>query len=104
MELAMVRQTNELIIPQETSKYIASIEKQIKELKAQEEELKQNLLKEMERHNVIKLETDDIIVTYIASSERETFDSKTFRDENPLIYDEYCKITTVSPSIRIKVK
>ena len=58
----------------------------------------------MENKNILKLETDDLTITYIAPAERETFDSKRFREENSDLYDEYVKFSPVKSSIRVKVK
>ena len=92
------------ILNAEVSKNIAKFEKVIKEIKEKEEELKQNILTEMENKNILKLETDDLTITYIAPAERETFDSKKFREENSDLYDEYVKFSPVKSSIRVKVK
>lgn len=92
------------ILDAEVSKNIAEFEKVIKELKEREEELKLNILAEMENKNLVKLETDDLMITYIAPSERETFESKKFREENSDLYDEYVKFSPVKSSIRVKVK
>lgn len=103
---------NELIIIEndiatldvETSAKIAEFERQMKAIKEQEDELRQAILNEMEEKNIIKLETDDLVITYIAPTDRETFDSKTFKAEHQDLYDEYVKISTVKSSIRLKVK
>lgn len=92
------------ILDTEVSKKVAEFEKALKEIKEKEEELKQNILSEMESKNILKLETDSLTVTYIAPAERETFDSKRFREDNPDLYDEYVKFSPVKSSIRIKVK
>lgn len=83
---------------------IISIEKEISRLKAVQDELKKSLLAEMEAKGLIKVETDNLVISYIAPSDRETFDSKRFRDDNPDLYDEYVKISPVKSSIRLKVK
>lgn len=83
---------------------IISIEKEISRLKAVQDELKKSLLAEMEAKGLIKVETDNLVISYIAPSDRETFDSKQFRDDNPDLYDEYVKISPVKSSIRLKVK
>lgn len=103
---------NELIIIEndiatldvETSAKIAEFERQMKSIKEQEDELRQAILNEMEEKNIIKLETDDLVITYIAPTDRETFDSKAFKAEHQDLYDEYVKISTVKSSIRLKVK
>ena len=83
---------------------IISIEKEISRLKAVQDELKKSLLAELEAKGLIKVETDNLVISYIAPSDRETFDSKRFRDDNPDLYDEYVKISPVKSSIRLKVK
>lgn len=92
------------VLNAEISSQIAEFERQVKSIKAQEETLKKAILKAMEDNNIIRLETDDITVSYVASTDRETLDSKSLRNDLPDIYDEYIKITKVKPSIRIKVK
>lgn len=87
-----------------TSKKIAKFEKAIKELKEKEDELKQAILEEMENKNIIKVETDDLMISYVAPSDRETFDSKSFRLEHDDLYDKYVKLSPVKSSVRIKLK
>lgn len=65
---------------------------------------KEMLLKEMEDKNILKIDTDTLNINYIAPSERETFDSKKFREENSDLYDEYVKFSPVKSSIRVKLK
>ena len=91
------------ILNPETAKLFADYERKMKELKEQEENIKEAILKEMEAKGVIKLESEEIKITYIAPTDRETFDSKKFRSDNPDLYDEYVKITPVKASLRVKV-
>lgn len=86
------------------SKQIAEFERQIKAIKEQEDALKEKILSEMEANNLVKIETDDLVISYIAPTDRETFDSKTFKADNQDLYDEYVKVTPIKSSIRIKVK
>ena len=58
----------------------------------------------MEEKGIIKIETDDLIINYIAPTDRETLDSKSLRQDHPQLYDAYIKMTPVKSSIRIKVK
>lgn len=103
--MELIKVENEIgILDTEVSKKVAEFKKAIKEIKEKEEELKQNILSEMESKNILKLETDDLTITYIAPAERETFDSKKFREENSDLYDEYVKFSPVKSSIRVKVK
>lgn len=103
MELISL-ENNRILLNEDISKEIAEFETQIKELKAKEDELKQALLNEMEEKNILKVETDDITITYVAPTDRESFNSKKFREDYSDLYDEYVEIKPVSSSIRIKVK
>ena len=78
-------------------------EKTMKELKEKEAEIKKIILEEMEQNNILKLQNENISISYVAPTTRETFDSKIFREEFPDMYDNYVKITNVKSSVRIKV-
>ena len=103
MELIKIENEN-AILNLDISKKIAQFEKTMKELKEQEDELKKAILEEMETKNIIKVESDDLMISYIASTDRETLDSKRLKEEHQDLYDEYIKMTPVKSSIRIKVK
>lgn len=45
--------------------------------------------------------SDNMRLTYIEPSTKETFDSKKFKEENPESYKNYIKTTKVKSSIRI---
>lgn len=92
------------ILNPETAARIANFEKVIKEAKEREDELKRAILEEMESKNLLKVETDDLVISYIAPSDRETLDSKALRKELPDIYDAYVRITPVKSSLRVRVK
>lgn len=92
------------VLDAEISAKIAFFEQQVKDIKAKEDALKTAILEAMERNNIVKVETDALTISYIAPTDRETFDSKTFRKDHSDLYDEYVKITPVKSSIRIKVK
>lgn len=104
MEIIKLNENQVALLDPETSKKIAEFETQIKAIKEQEEQLKEMILNEMETKGIIKVETDELIINYIASVDRETFDTKEFRKANQDLYDQYVKFTPVKPSIRIKVK
>lgn len=86
------------------SNKIAEFERQLKTITEQEAELKSAILEEMEKYGILKLETDNLVISYYSPSDRETFDKDTFREDHPDMYDDYIKITPVKSSIRIKVK
>ena len=103
MELIRVENGTALLNP-ETSARIADFETQVKMLKEAEEALKGQILAEMEMQGISKVETPELIITYIAEQDRETFDSKEFRNDHSDLYDQYIRMTKVKPSIRIKVR
>lgn len=104
MDNLIVIEQNTAVLSPATSAALAEFERQMKALKAKEDELKQRILCEMEEHGLLKIETDELTISYVAPTNRETFDSKAFRKDNPDLYDEYVKISTVSASVRLKVK
>lgn len=97
-------ENNVALLNTDISKQIAEFEKTIKEIKEKEDNLKQAILNEMESKGIVKIDADDLTINYIASTDRETFDSKTFREDHADLYDEYIKFTPVKSSIRIKLK
>ena len=101
--LIRIEQNTALLNP-EVSSQLAEFERMANEIKDQQKKLKDKILAEMEEHGILKIETDELTITYIAESSRETFDSKTFRKDNPDLYDEYVKISAVSASVRMKLK
>lgn len=102
-ELIKMENNIPLLNPQ-ISERIADFEREIKLLKDAEDKLKQAILEEMEQKGIVKIETEDMTITYIAPTDREKFDSKQFRSEHAELYDEYVSMTPVKSSIRIKLK
>lgn len=84
--------------------FIVGVEMQMKALKDQYEQFKSDLLTAMEKNGIVKIESGDVRINYIAESNRETFDSKQFKADMPDLYNEYVKFSKVKPSLRIKVE
>ena len=80
------------------------IDEEEKELKEKKEKIREILLKEMEDKNILKLENEDISITYKAPTERETFRTKDFKKDLPDLYDTYVEFTPVKSSLVIKIK
>lgn len=91
-------------LSQESKKWLIALEKQRKLINDEYDNFKTELLKAMEENGVVKIENEDLIISYIASGEKETFDSKSFKKDHSEMYDKYVKFTPVKSSIRIKVK
>lgn len=92
------------VLTEGTAEKIVEFERIVKDIKEKEEALKSAILEEMRANNLIKLETDELILTYVAPTTRENLDSKALRAELPQIYDTYCKLSTAKESLRIKIK
>ena len=103
MELITIENGNALL-DLEASKQIAEFERKAKEIKEASDRLKATILEEMEAKGIVKIETPDLTITYVASTDRETFDSKAFKADNPDLYDNYVKMSPVKASVRVKVK
>lgn len=83
---------------------LALIKKQMEELEKEESELKASIMESMKTNGLDKIESDIIDITYVAPFERETFDSKKFKVDNPEMYEAYKRMSKVSESLKIKVK
>ena len=92
-----------LLNPEIASK-IADFERKMKEIKESQETLREQILAEMESKGIKKIETDEMTITYKASYDKETFQSKEFRADNPDLYDRYVKMSPCKASVTIKLK
>ena len=80
------------------------IDEEEKELKEKKEKIREILLKEMEDKNILKLENENISITYKAPTERETFRTAKLKKDLPELYDTYVEFTPVKSSLVIKIK
>lgn len=103
-EIIKIENGNSLL-DTDVSNKIAEFERQIKLIKEAEDALKEAIKEEMEAKGILKVEdvTNGMTITYIAPYDRESFDNKKFKADNPDMYDEYVKFTPVKSSIRIKI-
>lgn len=92
------------LLAEDAAAKIVEFELMAAQIKKAEDELKAAILKEMEEHNILSIDNDDLRISYVAPTQRETFDSKAFREDFADLYDEYVKLSPVKASIRIKVK
>lgn len=77
---------------------------QFKEIEKQYKEMKDKLYAAMEVNNIKKFETEHIVITRILPSTRESLDSKKIKADHPELFEKYKKVSTVSGSVRIKLK
>lgn len=102
--MELIKVENGYVLDKGTMDEIKEIEKLSKALKERQDKVRAELQKVMEDNNIIKFESDEIIVNYIAPTTRESFDSKQLKADNPDLYDLYVKLSPVKASIKIKVK
>lgn len=95
---------SDVTFSKEVCERIISLEKQAKEIKKQQDSMKAEILDAMQKYGVVKLDNEFLKIALVPEHDAEKFDSKTFKDENPDVYDMYVKISKVKPSIRITVK
>ena len=98
------RKDSDVALSEEVCEKIVSLEKQAKEIKKQQDSMKAEILDAMQKYGVLKLDNEFLNIALVPEYDAERFDSKTFKDENPDVYDMYVKISKVKPSIRITVK
>lgn len=85
-------------------KELIEFEKLAKEVEERKKAIRATILNEMEQTGTISIDTEELAITYVAPTTKESFDSKKLRADKPDLYDEYVKISPVKASIRIKVK
>ncbi len=103
MDELIVYENNTALLNREVAVKLAEFERQVKAIKAKEEELKQKILEEMESKGILSIKSPELTISYVAPTSRETFDSKSFRKDHPDLYDEYVNISLVKASVRMKV-
>ncbi len=79
-------------------------EKKVKVLKEQQKDFREQLYQKMEENDIKKIDTGDIVITRVLPTVRKSVDSTKLKKEQPDIYDQYLKESTVKGSIRIKEK
>lgn len=87
----------------EVEKFLIDLDTQAKEIEAKRKELLEGILKEMEKANVDKWETERIRLTRRKATTSERFDSKAFKEFNPDLYQQFMKVSPVKSSITLKV-
>ena len=92
------------VLADEAVAKIVEFERMAKQIKEAEDKLKAAILKEMEEKNILSIDNDELKISYVAPTQRETFDTKAFKEDFADLYDEYVKLAPVKASIRIKVK
>ncbi len=77
---------------------------QIDALKKRSDDLKKQLLAAFEKNGIKKYENKNIIITYVAPTTKNSFDSKEFKTMYADLYHEFTKTSPVKSNLRIKLK
>lgn len=64
--------------------------------------LRSQILEEMEKSGTLRYETDDVRISYVAPSKRQTIDSAKLKEDG--LYEKYAKTSNVRSSIRVTLK
>ena len=104
MDELIVRTESGAMLTADTEEKITALLKAADKIKEEVDNLKAAIMSEMEKKNIIKIDTEVLTVTYVAPTDRETLDSKAIKADLPDIYDTYCKLSPVKASLRVKVK
>ena len=103
MELIRIEDGTPLL-DADVSHRIAECESLLKNLKRIKEQLHKDILDEMEEKGIISIDTPELSITYVPEYDREKFETKKFKSDNPDLYDDYVSMISVKSSVRIKAK
>ena len=102
--MELIKTETGYVLDPTTMETLKLFEQKMQAIKKYEDDVKKAIKAEMEAKGIVKIESDDLVINYIQPTDRETFDAKKLRQDNPDLYDQYVKISKVASSIRIKVK
>lgn len=92
------------ILNAETAAALYELEKMEKYIDGIKKAMKSKILAEMERKNIIGIDTDDLTIRYVEEHYRENFNKCAMKKEHADLYDQYVSMGTVAASLRIKLK
>lgn len=100
------KENNQLLIQQEVVEKLKEFERQKKEIKKYEDDLKTALIKTMKESGVKSFENDDIKISYIEPTVRYSDDVDISKLKSDGLYSCYCseKEIPVKESVRITVR
>lgn len=84
--------------------HLAQIEKQFKDMDKERKNLKNNVLEQMEKHDISSFSNDVFSISYKKPSKVKTFDKDRFKEDYPELYEKYQKEINRSSSIMFKLK
>lgn len=94
----------EMILDPNALELIRSIEVEKKKLEKQYKKYKAALLDGMEAYGLEKVDTEDLLITYVAPTERCSIDTEKLWDEYKDVAFKCQKVSPVNSSVRITVR
>lgn len=98
-----VASTTEITIANDVVQEVIRIERELKELKDKQTELREGLLKQMQDYNIKSFKTDGLSLTRKLATTKTSLDSKMLQEKYPEIYNECLKTSEVKESLLIKI-
>lgn len=98
-----IASTTEITIANDVVQEVIRIERELKELKDKQTELREGLLKQMQDHNIKSFKTDGLSLTRKLATTKTSLDSKMLQEKYPEIYNECLKTSEVKESLLIKI-
>lgn len=98
------RETGEIYVARETMAVIKKLETDKKRIDEEYKEYKTALLRAMQEYGIEKIDSDDMLVTYVGEHERTSVDSKKLEKEYPSVYMDCLKTSIVKPSVRVTIR
>lgn len=98
-----VATSTEITIANDVVQEVIRIERELKELKDKQTELREGLLKQMQDHNIKSFKTDGLSLTRKLATTKTSLDSKMLQEKYPEIYEECLKTSEVKESLLIKI-
>lgn len=98
-----VAASTEITIANDVVQEVIRIERDLKELKDKQTELREGLLKQMQDHNIKSFKTDGLSLTRKLATTKTSLDSKMLQEKYPEIYNECLKTSEVKESLLIKI-
>ena len=98
------KEGNQIFLTEDVETMLVDFERQANEIKKKEDEIKKVIRQAMQENSIKQFKSNKLIITYVEGQNREYFDQKAFKSDNPDLYDGYVSFKETSPSIRIKLR
>ena len=97
------KEGNQIFLTEDVEAMLVDFERQAKEIKKKKDEIEKAIRQAMQENSIKQFKSDELTITYVEGQNREYFDQKAFKSDNPDLYDGYVSFKETAPSIRIKI-